>query len=354
MKTYFTFTSDLPDGYLPIKVKYGNAYDLVLFAWKNPSGCVINCSVGAFNYQASASSIYGCDNTKILFYTSDNDVSHNFNRAIFDISPGNCGAVYFYPASSYCASGLSGTCNVDNSNTIPVNGYVKIYDTQSKNFVEGGAMIRLQNFSLSDAARNFVNPYPYTEGTKIITSLPSISQNQFPDTDFANTFNSAINTFPDYAKQYLQNGYIEASGSDITGVNTPVSISSSDISDYTDASSSSTSSIDLSPLTSRWDKQFNTITPVDTSSYTSTASGLWDTLKTTAEAIPNFLKSLFLSSNEWDGCFTFDFTTAFQGGQKTTFCLSEIPNWNTLLPIIRGVMLLVAFILGYYFFLEGE
>jgi hypothetical protein len=352
LKTYFVFTDNLPDGQIPIKVKYGNAFDLVLFAWKNPSGCVQNCSGYTFSMQGVASGLFGCD--RVLYYTADNGVTHDFNRAMFDLSNG-CGAVYFYPPSDYCASGLSGTCNINPAYYTPVSGYVKIYDSQSKNFVQGGAMYGIPNNGIIDGARNFVNPYPYQQGTKILTSIPTISQNQFPSTDFANTFNNSINSFPDYAKNYLQTGYIEASGTDITGVNAPVIISSSDFSDYTDASSSSTTSgLDLTPLTSRWDKQFNTIQPVDTSSYTSTASNLWQDLKTSAEAIPNFLKSLFISSDEWDGCFTFDFTSAFQGGQKTTFCLSEIPNWSILLPTIRGVMLLVSFILGYYFFLESE
>jgi hypothetical protein len=207
-------------------------------------------------------------------------------------------------------------------------------------------------------ARSFVNPYPYQQGTKIITTIPTISASQFPSPDFSNTYSENINSaFPDYAKNYLQTGYLEASGGDITSVNNnPVSISSSDFSDYSDDTSttSSNGNIDLTPLLNRWDKQFNTIQPVDTSSYTSTALNLWQDLKTAAETIPNFLKSLFISSDEWDGCFTFDFTSTFQGGKKTTFCLSEIPNWSILLSAIRSVMLLVSFILGYYFFLEGE
>jgi hypothetical protein len=352
LKTYFVFTNQLPDGYLPIKIKYGNAWDMAIFAWKNASGCSTNCGVYNIYLTGVAAGLMGCDPNKVKYYTADNSITHDFNRGIFDQSPG-CGVVYFYPPASYCASGLSGTCNINPSLNSPIGGSAQLYNTVTKTSVYGGAMYATGGgSSFVDAFKTMVNPYPYSSGTKIITSIPTISQSQFQDVNLSTNFVANINSFPDYAKNYLQNGYIEATTSDVTGINIPTPVSTND---YTNISgSTTTTNFDLTPLTDRWDAQFANTQNIDNSVYTSTASSLWQNLKTSAEAIPNFLKNLFTFNDEWDGCFTFDFTGTFQGAQKTTFCLSEIPNWNSLLPLIRTTFILVSFILGYYFFLEGE
>jgi len=171
----------------------------------------------------------------------------------------------------------------------------------------------------------------------IITKIPN-------DNDFSvieDDFNNSV--------EWLQNG-----------VSTNVPVGSTET--FSNPFSSSTTSgstnnffyLNLSSMTERWDEQFRSSTTIDISPYEIQVSSAWNKLSSIASAIPNRFRALFPSRPEWDGCFSFDFSSSFSGGQNTTFCLSELPDWPYLLGLIRMAITLSAFIVGYIFFLSGE